>query len=277
VAFAGGVTVSVPLAILLGILVPVIILWLLLDLGEPVLNAFEELTDLLASGRIAHALNAPGFLIVLVGLTVMAPLVEEFVKSLVVLPLLPGLKSRRDAFLLGAVAGAGFAALENVVYALFSGRFWGGILAVRALGAAVHPLGTGLAATAWHALLSRGRETDHRWIGSFGLAVVQHAIWNGGSVLWMVLSNATFFGPQPRTANAMYINIAVGVLASLAVEGVALWMGLRALSQRLDSPTAKAIIPEEIPAERTIALWAVACLVVLLPVGLAVLQAVRGM
>ena len=51
--------------------------------------------------------------------------------------------------------------------------------------------------------------------------------------------------------------------------------GLRVLSRRLDQAvTVEAFTPEEIPTERAIALWAVACLVVLLPVGLAVLQAI---
>jgi RsiW-degrading membrane proteinase PrsW (M82 family) len=277
VAFSGGVTISVPLAILLEILVPTIVIGLLLDLGEPVLDALGELVDLLTGGRVARALTSRGFIIALVELAVVAPLIEELAKPLIVLPLLKGLKSRRDAFLLGVAAGAGFAVLENVIYALFGGRYWGGILTVRALGTAVHPLGTGLTAVAWHALLNREPGTDKRWIGAFGLAVVQHAVWNGGLALWMALSGAAFFGPQPWEANVMGVGIAVGMLALIALEGVALWIGLRALSRRLDHAVAvEALIAEEIPTERAIALWAVACLVVLLPVGLAVLQAVWG-
>jgi hypothetical protein len=274
VALSAGITVSVPLAIFLEILVPYAILGLLLDLGEPVLDAIGGLIDLLAGGQVARALTSPGFLVALVELAVVAPLVEEFVKSLVVLPLLRGLGSRRDAFLLGAVAGAGFAALENVIYALFGGRYWGGILTVRALGAAVHPLGTGLATMAWYALLSRDSGTDRKWIGGFGLAVVQHAVWNGGLALWVALSGAAFFGPKSWEANVMGVGIAVGILALLALEGVALWAVLRALSRRLASAAAvEALVPAGVPAERAIALWAVACLMVLLPVGLGALHA----
>jgi RsiW-degrading membrane proteinase PrsW (M82 family) len=276
VAFSAGATVSAPLAILIEILVSTVIIGLLLGLGEPVLDALEELVDLLAGGRIGHALTSPGFSIALVGLAVVAPLVEELAKSLVVLPLLKGLKSRRDAFLLGVAAGAGFAALENIVYALFGGSYWGGILAVRALGAAVHPLGTGLTAVAWHALLNRNPGTGRRWIGAFGLAVVQHAVWNSGLVLWMALSGAAFLGPEPWEANLLGAGIAVGILALIALEGVALWIGLRALSRRLEPTAAEAHTAGEIPAERAIALWAVACLVILLPVGLAVLQTAWG-
>jgi len=58
---------------------------------------------------------------------------------------------------------------------------------------------------------------------------------------------------------------------------VALWIVLRAFSRRLGSTAAvEALVPEGIPTERTIALWAVVCLVVLLPVGLAVLQGLQS-
>lgn len=282
VAFSAGATVSALLAILLEILVPFTILWLLLDLGDPVLDALKGLLDLLAGGNVARALTSPGFLVALFELAVVAPLVEEFTKSLVVLPLLKGLQSRRDAFLLGAAAGAGFAAIENVLYALFGGRYWGGILMLRALGAAVHPLGTGLTALAWHALLNRKPEAGRGWIGGFGLAVAQHALWNGGLVLWMALAGAKFFGPEPWEADVMGVSIAVGLLALIALEGVALWVGMRVLSRRLDlgkaaSTAAVGEIPAgeelELSTERAIALWAVVCLLVLLPVGLAALQA----
>ncbi len=274
VSFAAGATVSVILAIILEILAPLAVVWLLLDLGDPVLNALEGLMDLLTGGDVARALTSPGFLLALFELAVVAPLVEEFAKSLVVLPLLRGTKSRRDVFLLGAAAGAGFAAVENVLYALFSGSYWGGILLVRALGAAVHPLGTGLMALAWHSLLGRNQVFQKK-PGFLALAVGQHALWNGGLVLWMALSGAAFFGAKPWEADVMGVSIAVGMLALVALEGVALWMALGTLSDKL-APTkvTETSAGEELglSTKRAMALWAVVCLVTLLPVGLAVLR-----
>lgn len=278
VAFSAGATVSVLLAIVLEVLVPYVVIWLLLDLGEPVLDALEGLVDVLAGDQVARALTSPGFLIALFELAVVAPLAEEFAKPLVVLPLLKK-KSRRDAFLLGAAAGAGFAALENVLYALFGGRYWGGILTVRALGAAVHPIGAGLTALTWHTILNRRAGSGQRSVlravsHGFVPAVAQHALWNGGLALWLALSGAAFFGPAPQEADVMGIGIAVGMLAMIALEGVALWVGLRALTQRLDGAAgAEPPVLAEIPVERAVALWAIVCLVVLLPVGLAMLQA----
>jgi hypothetical protein len=117
-------------------------------------------------------------------------------------------------------------------------------------------------------------------------AVAQHAVWNGGLALWLALSGAAFFGPAPQETNVMGIGIAVGMLAMIALEGVALWVGLRALTQRLDGAATAEAAPAtsvgagaeppvlaEIPVERAVALWAIVCLVVLLPVGLATLQA----
>jgi RsiW-degrading membrane proteinase PrsW (M82 family) len=292
VAFSAGATVSVLLAILLEILVPYTIIWLLLNLGDPVLDAIEGLLNLLAGGEVARALTAPGLLVALFELAIVAPLVEEFVKPLVVLPLLKSTESRRDVFLIGAVAGAGFAALENVIYALVGVRYWSGILLLRALGAAVHPLGAGLTALAWHSILTRrrnqvlpprSREEPGFWPGGFGLAVGQHALWNGGLVLWMALAGTTFFGPAPAEADVMGISVAVGLLALIALEGVALWMAIRALSRRLDldkdirevAADQKEIARVDMSTERAIALWAVVCLLVLLPVGLAALQALQ--
>ena len=275
VAFSAGATVSVLLAILLEILAPFTIVWILLDLGEPVLDALEGLVELLAGGEVARALTSSGFLLALFQLALVAPLVEEFVKPLVVLPLLRGLESRREVFLLGAAAGAGFAALENVLYALFGGEYWGGILTVRALGAAVHPLGAGLTALAWHAILNRKPGAGRGWFGGFGLAVGQHALWNGGLVLWMALSGAAFFGPESWETDVMGISIAVGMLALVALEGAALWVGMRAFSRRLAPEHGRAAglsIGEGLSTERAIALWAVVCLLVLLPVGLAALS-----
>jgi RsiW-degrading membrane proteinase PrsW (M82 family) len=272
VAFSAGATVSTTLAILLEILVPYTILWLLLDLGEPLRQALGGLVTALAGGAVAQALTSPGFLLALAELALVAPLVEEICKSLVVLPLLKGLDSGRDVFLLGVAAGAGFAALENVIYALVGGRYWGGVLAVRALGAAVHPLCTGLMALGWHALLRREAGAGRRWVGGFGAAVGLHALWNGGIVLWLALAGTRFFGPHQWETDVLGVGIEVGLAALLALEGIGLWVIVRALARRLDGG-APALAVERLPTERAMALWAVVCLLALLPIGLVVVRA----
>jgi RsiW-degrading membrane proteinase PrsW (M82 family) len=272
VAFTAGATVAVPLAVLLEFLVPYTLIWLLLDLGEPVLQMLEQLVQMLAGGNVAHVITSPGFLLVLLELAIVAPLAEEFARPLVVLPLLKGLGSQREAFLLGALAGAGFAGLENIAYALFAVRYWGGVLTLRALSAAVHPLGAGLTALGWYALVNRRAGAARQWLSNYGLAVGQHALWNGGQALWMALAGAMFFGPQPQETDVLGISIAAGMLALLALEGVILLVSLRMLTRRFEPERATESLTGKVDPDRAIALWAVVCLAALLPAGLVLLR-----
>jgi len=281
VAFVGGATISVVLAIILEVLLPGVVLLLVLDLAEPVLYGLEGLFDALAGREAAKVLTSPGFLFALVELAVVAPLVEETVKPLVTLPLLRHLERPRDALLLGAAAGAGFAVLENVLYATAGLRIWAGILAVRALGAAVHPLGSGLVALGWHGVLRRRPDSGRRWLGGYGLAIGIHALWNGGIALLLALAGAQFFGEMPPEVDVLGATVAGSLLALLAVEGVAVFVGARTLARRLAIPEEReepvefppsAVLP--LPPDQAMAIWALLCLLALLPVGLAVLEAV---
>jgi hypothetical protein len=227
---------------------------------------------------VAKVLTTPGFLVALVELTVVAPLVEETVKPLVTLPLVRHLERPRDALLLGAAAGAGFAALENVLYATAGLPIWMGILAVRALGAAVHPLGTGLVTLGWHGLLRRQPDAGRRWLGGYGLAIGMHALWNGGTALLLALLGAQFFGEAPPELDVLGVTVAGSLLALLALEGVAVFVGARALARRLAIPEGPEVeevpVPGGLSPDQVMVVWALICLLVLLPLGLAVLQAV---
>jgi len=272
VAFAAGATVSVGLILVLEVLLPGVVLALVWGLADLALPAVERLIDALAGGNVATALTSPGFLFAMIELAVIAPLVEEFVKPLVTLPLLKRLEHPRDALLIGAIAGAGFAVVENAIYAGLGLRLWAGILLVRALGAAIHPVGAGLTAWGWRELL-RGRPgAGRRWLERYGLAVGIHALWNGGSLLVLTLVGANFFGrPQPEV-DVLGVTAGGILLALLAVEGAAVWAGARALARRL--LPSEAVLPERgtVSMERAVAVWALICLLVLVPVGLAALR-----
>jgi RsiW-degrading membrane proteinase PrsW (M82 family) len=281
VAFVGGATVSVVLAVILEVLLPGIVLLLVLGLAEPALDSLGRLFDALAGREVAKVLTSPGFLFALIELAVVAPLVEETVKPLITLPLLRHLERPRDALLLGAAAGAGFAALENALYATAGLRIWAGILAVRALGAAVHPLGTGLVTLGWHGLLRGQPDGGRHWLGGYGLAIGIHALWNGGITLLLALAGAQFFGELPPEVDVLGATVAGSLLALLAVEGVVAFVGARALARRLakDAETRRDVEREGpvlsgLSSDQAMAVWALVCLLALLPVGLAVLQAV---
>ena len=272
-AFAGGATLSVFIAIVLEILLPVTVFALIFNLAENVSVQIESLFRALSSRDVAQALTNRGFIYLFVQIAVIAPLAEEIAKPLVVLPLVRHL-NKQQTFWIGALAGAGFAALENVIYAMGGFAIWAGILAVRAIGGALHPLGSGLVAQGWRDVMLGNKEAGKNWWKRFGLAVIVHAAWNGGSLLVITLGGARFFGDLPSEIDILGLSAAGTTLAFLVILGLAaLWIG-RAYGH--DQP----FLPAEggeaeaglVPSERAIALWAVACLIAIVPAGIAGLK-----
>lgn len=271
-AFAGGATVSVFIAIVLEILLPVTVFALIFELAENVSVQMEALFRALSSRDVAQALTNRGFIYLFVQIAVIAPLAEEFAKPLVVLPLVRHL-NKQQTFWVGALAGAGFAALENVIYAMGGFAIWAGILAVRAIGGALHPLGSGLVAQGWRDVMLGKKDAGKNWWKRFGIAVAVHAAWNGGSLLVITLGGARFFGDLPPEIDILGISAAGTTLAFLVILGLAaLWIG-RAYGH--DQPFLPADGEAEaglVPSERAIVLWAVACLIAIVPAGIAGLK-----
>jgi RsiW-degrading membrane proteinase PrsW (M82 family) len=275
VAFCGGATVSVFLAIILEILFPLGILALLFSPANRLLDSLSNLFNALAAGsNIAQALTNPAFIYIFIQAAVIAPLVEELVKPLVTLPLLRQL-NRQETFWVGALAGAGFAALENVIYAGSAFSLWAGILVVRALGGALHPLGSGLVALGWRSVLRGEPNSFATWIKHYAIAVLAHAAWNGGSLLVITLGGAQFFGALPPEIDILGISMAGTTLAFLLILGIAgLWIGRAYGHNRplIAAPEAGTPDSEFAPSERAMALWGLACLLALVPVGIAGLK-----
>ncbi len=269
-ALGMGATAGTSLAYLLSTLLSAAALFLIFGLADALLPLGRDLLDALQFGRLSRELLSPWFLGLLVQAPVVAPLVEELVKPLALLPLLKRIDSPRDALLLGALAGAGFATVENLLYAAFVGPAWSGVLAARVLGAALHPFGAGLMAVAWWALLRREPGAARQWGRNFGLAAGAHALWNGTCVVAVAVAGAWFQGWE---VDLLGISDAAVLLALLAAEGIGLLVALRALARRIASE-AETKAPSALPKERALAVWGLACLVVLLPVGLGVLRTV---
>ncbi|MCD4737968.1 MAG: PrsW family intramembrane metalloprotease [Anaerolineae bacterium] len=282
VAFAGGATAGVLLAIILEILLPGLLFALVDDLAQPVLDELEWLLRALVGRDVAGALTGWGFFYAFIMLAVIAPLAEEFAKPLVTLPLVKRLP-RREAFLVGALAGAGFAALENVIYASSGYSFWVGILVVRALGGAIHPLGAGLVALAWRDVLCKEPHAGRDWLKRFGLAAGMHALWNGGSLLVITLAGAEFFGDLPPEIDVLGLSAGGTTFALLIILVlVALWLG-RTIAQQgkpvgLDALVlpGDAVAPDArfVLSDRAVAIWALACLAALVPLGITGLKLV---
>jgi RsiW-degrading membrane proteinase PrsW (M82 family) len=268
VAYGLGATASTSMAYVLNTLLSAAVLFLVFGLVDWVLPQAEDLLEALQFGPLAEELMSTWFVIAFVEIAIMAPLVEELVKPLPLLPLLRRVNSARDALLLGALVGAGFAAVENILYAAVFGSTWGGVLAGRVLGAALHSFGAGLMAVAWWGLLRGEPDAPARWARNYGLAVGAHALWNGTCVVAAAVAGAWFQGWE---VDLLGITDAAVLLALLAAEGIGLLVALRALARRMELTTDEAPQPT-LPTKRAIAVWGLVCLVVLVPVGLGIVQ-----
>lgn len=177
------------------------------------------LEELRVDPRITEILASPWLLVVLVDVSVVAPLTEETGKALGGRFARPA--SRGEAFLAGVAAGTGFAIVENVMYALAGSVFggpWQEIVAARAMGAAVHPLATGLVVMGWwDARHGGGRAALGR---AFFAGAAIHALWNGAMVALAVAETAIHVSGAPGMMAAVSLVFA-GALGVVAVA--ALW------------------------------------------------------
>jgi hypothetical protein len=228
----------------------------------------------LSNQNVAQALTNRGFIYLFLQVAIIAPLAEELAKPLVILPLVRKL-GKQETFWVGALAGAGFAALENVAYATSGLSIWAGILIVRALGGALHPLGSGLMALGWRDVLRGEKDAAKNWWKKFGIATTVHAVWNGGSLLVITLGGARFFGDLPPEIDILGLSAAGTTLAFLIILGLtALWIGRAYGNDRPILPVEGGETEEARmrPSDQAVALWAVACLIAILPVGIAGLK-----
>jgi RsiW-degrading membrane proteinase PrsW (M82 family) len=121
-------------------------------------------------------------------LSVIAPLVEEGVKPLGAVLILPRIRGPNEAFLVGLAAGTGFAVIETVGYFGMGQADWITV-AIERLGAGLlHGVGAGMGALGWYYLL-RGKGVRRRWwlgFGALAYAVLQHAIFNASNLLSLI-------------------------------------------------------------------------------------------
>jgi RsiW-degrading membrane proteinase PrsW (M82 family) len=220
------------------------------------------LEELRVDPRITEILASPWVLLVLVDVSVVAPLTEETGKALGARFARPA--SRREAFLAGVAAGAGFAIVENVLCAVAGTVFggpWPAIVVARAMGAAVHPLATGLVVTGWWDA-RHGGDRGAPWRGFLAGAGV-HALWNGSVVALAVAETAIRVAGAPRMMGAASLAFsgALGVVAAAA-----LWVVSGSVTAGRD-PSAAARVSDG-PA---VAAWIVLAASLLVPVAVLIL------
>ena len=239
VAFALGVVPTIPLAIALEMILPAIILGLVLPLRDVFADALDY-------GSLEEFFYSPVLVIALVHMAVVAPLAEELVKPLGVLIMARRLRSRSEAFIAGMAGGVVFAVIENMFYGsigLFGyGGYWAGVVAVRSIGAVLHPLTAGMVGVAWYDLVQRRPAAGRRLLGIFSLAVLIHALWNGGITLLMSAGGTYYFETRQWEITIYDVGLPLSIFVLLALLSLFMWLALWAVTGRL------AQVSEETPA-----------------------------
>lgn len=181
----------------------------LADLGRDLLDALR------VDPRIVTVLGSPWVIVLLISVAVVAPITEEVGKAVAARFARPS--SRREAFFAGVAAGTGFAVVENLVYVSLAASFgepWRGVALIRSLGAAVHPLASGLVMLGWWEWRERGslRRLLKGFLAGFGL----HALWNASLVVVGVVETATSFGGADVALGPLSLAYAAALGAALA-------------------------------------------------------------
>jgi RsiW-degrading membrane proteinase PrsW (M82 family) len=182
--------------------------------------------------RLHDVLASPWVVLLLVDLAVVAPITEEAGKALGAFWFAPP-KDRRQAFLTGVAAGTGFAVVENMVYvglAAAVGGPWQMVVLARTLGAAVHPLASGLVAMGVHDRRVGGGTAAI--LRGYGAGVGVHALWNASLV---VLAVASTVAEGPSHGTAELVQLTFSALLG-AVLGAALWISVGRVSDEPGEP-----------------------------------------
>jgi RsiW-degrading membrane proteinase PrsW (M82 family) len=221
------------------------------DAGRTLLDALR------VDPRVHEVLASPWFILLLVELAVVAPLTEEAGKALGAYWFgRPG--DRREAFLAGVAAGTGFAVVENLLYAGFAAAFggpWQAVVLARTLGAAVHPLASGLVALgAWDRRTGGTARLVHGYFAGVGV----HAAWNGSLV---VLAVASSVGEASSNGTAGLAQLVFSAILGVAFGG-ALWIRAGRVSGAAEAPA------WSLPA---LAGWILLCASLIVPVAIGVL------
>jgi hypothetical protein len=201
-----------------------------------------------------------------------APIPEEFAKALG--PALFGrrIRNERQAFAIGLACGAGFAILENMLYegmyAEWSGWSWGGITLLRAIGSVMHPLCTAIIALALFHERSRQPGWFKRLALAFLLSVGLHTLWNGGFDVFVFLTGLDYFGGEAVSFPIYGLYVEVLLVIFLGLLSVGLWWLLRRYVRRLGAGVEVRVMPETV-SRRALAAWALACALVIIPIGAA--------
>jgi hypothetical protein len=262
-ALVAGSTLSASIALILQVAIFLFFCALVPQLGF--YSIFGVGADF--SGRLFFS---PALFIFLAFIALQAPIAEETAKGLGVAAFgRRRLVSERQALLVGLACGAGFAILENMlyegIYVRYGGWSWGGVTALRGLGAVLHPLCTGLLALGWFRVHEHG---VGQLLKAYAIAVGLHTLWNGGYSALMYLAGYGFFGDLGPSMYVYGTAVGLGLALFLTALAAGMWWLLHRLVSQHAHRVQREIAPTMI-SRRSLAIWALACALAIIPIGTA--------
>jgi len=266
-AFVCGSTLAIFVAILLEMTLPYLGYLLL----EPLWYLTASFADLAwgTPGFIERLFASPFILVFLAVVALEAPIPEEFAKALGIPMFGRGrIQNERQAFAIGLASGAGFAILENMLYegmyANYYGWGWGGITLLRSIGSVLHPIGTGIIALGWFRMKEGGG--TGKLFKAYLLSVGLHTLWNGGFEPLLYLTGLEYFAGEGPSLSLYGETLSALLVGYLALLSLGLWWLLRKIVNEI-SERVKPDIESAPVSKRAIAAWAVACTLVVVPIG----------
>jgi len=267
-----GSTLSIAIAILLEIGLPYIYYRLLYPLGY-ITEEFLGIFNFSGPDFLERLFYSPMLVIFVLFVALNAPIPEELAKMLG--PVLMGrrIQNERQAFALGLAAGAGFAILENMlyqgIYATDNGWTWGGVTLLRGIGSTNHALWTAIISLAW--FRARNRETGwfRHLAGTYLLSVGLHTLWNGGFDILVYLTGLDYYTGVGPSISLYGEYIEILLIVFLVVLSAGLWWLLRryVVSLGAEKPVEEAPL---LVSPRALAGWALACALIIIPIGAAI-------
>jgi len=267
-AFVFGSTFSIVVAIILETILPYFAYLLL----EPYWYIADDLANLGwgSPGFIERLFSSPMILVFLAVTAVEAPIPEEFAKALGI-PLFGRMRiqNERQAFAIGLASGAGFAILENMLYeslyASHHGWGWSGITLLRSIGSVLHPIGTAIIALGWFRMKEGGAG---KLFKAYLLSVGLHTLWNGGFESLVFLTGLDYFAGEGPSLLLYGETLSVLLVSYLVLLSTGLWWLLRKIVNEVSESITVDLTPATV-SRRAVAVWALACSIIIIPIGAA--------
>jgi RsiW-degrading membrane proteinase PrsW (M82 family) len=270
-----GGTLSIIVTVILGGFIPYVY-YLLISPLEYMAAEFVYIFSPGGPEFIERLFESPLLFFYLVTIALQAPLPEEFAKALG--PSFMGIRIRNErmAFALGLASGAGFAIIENMRYqGLFAqlyGWSWGGITALRGIGAIDHALWTAIIALA----LYRERNRNPGWFGrlarAYFFSVGLHTLWNGGYMALLYFVGLDHFAGSGPSFDIYGEYIEISLIIILVLMTLMNWWIMNRYLKGIQTKEPAEPQLNNISA-RALAMWAFVCVLVIVPIGAALGQA----